>query len=154
MAEERQQAAEDAALQTAIMLSLADAGHEAAASAIGISAPEGMSKRRQTPECASCSQCNFGHRGGQYAVQVPRCAVTRCAGHKFEERFVFSEFQFQSLILYRQQFRPLRRELEQALLEKALALSLEQHSAPEVITASVLDNGDSLQPSHSDEMDR
>ena len=47
-----------------------------------------------------------------------------------------------------------RRELEQALLEKALALSLEQHSAPEVSAATALTKSGSLQPNPSEEMDR
>ena len=51
----KQQAAEDAALQTAIMLSLADAGHTAAASAVAHAASRGSVKRRQTPECVSRS---------------------------------------------------------------------------------------------------
>ena len=46
------------------------------------------------------------------------------------------------------------RELEQALLEKALALSLEEQSTPEVSNAAVPDSGVSLQHSLSEEMDR
>ncbi len=65
----------------------------------------------------------------------------RCAGHT-------------SIWSTENDVRLLRRELEQALLEKALALSLEQHSAPEASTDAVLYNGDSFQPRLSEDMDR